>query len=435
MTEPANPTEGPAFEALLNQAQGGDPEARYQLGRCYVEAADFGRARRWFGRAGRSGHGDALLELGRLELRGLGIPASLSDAVGHFQEAAQLGSVGAHAELAPLTYRGDGMEASPTNAIQHLLAAARSGDTISQRCCAFLFAESGDAETATRCLELAARGGDAIAQNALAQRLSQGIGCAPDRVAAGYWSARAIESGSYCQAEFHEALADASAEEPDSTALSAAAIPDITLGEIAPLESEDPVDGQPVKIYPAVYTQEECEYLIESAAPFLLPSYTLDPKTGKPLKTDHRTSHSWSFHPTQEDLVILRLKERLTRQTGMSVKFAEPFSMLRYQNGQEYKRHFDWIDPATGEGRWEIERHGQRKTTIFSYLTDVEAGGETHFPRLDLKIAPRQGKAVQFANEIEDGRVYAESLHASLPVERGEKWLATLWIRERPMEF
>jgi hypothetical protein len=38
---------------------------------------------------------------------------------------------------------------------------------------------------------------------------------------------------------------------------------------------------------------------------------------------------------------------------------------------------------------------------------------------------------VVFDNLFADGRPDPDSLHAGTPVERGEKWLATLWIRQR----
>ena len=48
-----------------------------------------------------------------------------------------------------------------------------------------------------------------------------------------------------------------------------------------------------------------------------------------------------------------------------------------------------------------------------------------------MSIAPVPGRAVVFDNLLADGRPDPESLHAGLPVARGEKWLATLWLRER----
>ena len=43
---------------------------------------------------------------------------------------------------------------------------------------------------------------------------------------------------------------------------------------------------------------------------------------------------------------------------------------------------------------------------------------------------PRPGAALAFRNVLADGTTDEDSLHAGLPVRRGEKWIATLWIRE-----
>jgi len=60
----------------------------------------------------------------------------------------------------------------------------------------------------------------------------------------------------------------------------------------------------------------------------------------------------------------------------------------------------------------------------------VEAGGATAFPKAGVTVQPKSGRAVVFDNLREDGSPEPDSLHAGLPVERGEKWLATLWIRQ-----
>ena len=39
--------------------------------------------------------------------------------------------------------------------------------------------------------------------------------------------------------------------------------------------------------------------------------------------------------------------------------------------------------------------------------------------------------SIAFRNLTADGRPDPDSLHAGLPVARGEKWLATLWLRQR----
>ncbi|KAJ7231025.1 hypothetical protein O6H91_Y458100 [Diphasiastrum complanatum] len=80
------------------------------------------------------------------------------------------------------------------------------------------------------------------------------------------------------------------------------------------------------------------------------------------------------------------------------------------------------------------------------YLSDVEEGGETMFPYEDyknmnvhydfkqcigLKVKPRQGDALLFYSMFPNGTFDRTSLHGSCPVLKGEKWVATKWIRNR----
>jgi len=64
------------------------------------------------------------------------------------------------------------------------------------------------------------------------------------------------------------------------------------------------------------------------------------------------------------------------------------------------------------------------------YLNTPEAGGGTAFPQVGLTVTALRGSAVYFAYDTGD----EASLHAGLPVEKGEKWIATKWLRERPFQ-
>ena len=425
------------FEQLLEAASSGDTTARFELGLYYYRQNEFGRARRWFSRAGKQGHGQALVQLGLIELQGLGLAANADEARRHFQAAAETGDARGHYELATLLYRGREFGQDREAAAMHLNLSARGGCSAALRTCAILVANQGDQELAARCFLLAAERGDMFSQSAIAQRLENGIGLPCDPEAARHWAGMALAAGSYCQRHYHQ-LADPDCPatelaldlEPDNTGID---LPEVSFPIAVEHDGSSPVADKSIRIFDDIYSHEECEYVIELAAPFLLPSFTIHPGTGKSIHNEFRTSHGWSFHPTQEDIPLLQVKERLARQTGMTVNHAEPLSILRYRAGQEYKAHFDFIDPGSGEAGQEIDQNGQRGTTIFSYLQTVAAGGETEFPRLQVRVAPRQGRAVMFRNTKDNGDPDLESLHASLPVIEGEKWLATLWFRDRPL--
>jgi hypothetical protein len=59
-------------------------------------------------------------------------------------------------------------------------------------------------------------------------------------------------------------------------------------------------------------------------------------------------------------------------------------------------------------------------------------GGETDFPRLGIRHRGRKGDGLMFRNVDAEGRGDYRTLHAGLPPTQGEKWLVSLWIRDRP---
>ena len=121
---------------------------------------------------------------------------------------------------------------------------------------------------------------------------------------------------------------------------------------------------------------------------------------------------------------------RAAVRAGVPLAHAERLTVLRYLPGEQYRPHRDYLPPGSPET--DRPDAGNRLRTICVYLNGVEAGGATAFPHAGLEIAPKAGRAVVFDNLHADGRPDPDSLHAGLPVEAGEKWLATLWIRQRP---
>jgi putative prolyl 4-hydroxylase alpha subunit len=77
---------------------------------------------------------------------------------------------------------------------------------------------------------------------------------------------------------------------------------------------------------------------------------------------------------------------------------------------------------------------GQRIGTVVMYLNDVPEGGETAFPDIGFSAKPIKGSAVYFEYQNADGQLDYRCLHAGMPVIRGDKWIMTKWLRERPYE-
>ncbi len=172
----------------------------------------------------------------------------------------------------------------------------------------------------------------------------------------------------------------------------------------------------------------ECEYIKFIASPYMRESMTVDPITGNHVKDEIRTSFSASIDWLAEDPVINLIIKKCTGQFQVAQRQSEVMQVLHYSVGEEYKPHYDFFGGADGMHNFNNEL--QRIKTICLYLNDVEQGGETSFPRLKKSVIPEKGKVVFFENiDFQTDEPYLESLHAGQPVLKGEKWLATLWIR------
>ena len=178
-----------------------------------------------------------------------------------------------------------------------------------------------------------------------------------------------------------------------------------------------------IRLFPRLFSQMECDFLIHRSRPLLHPSVVVDPRTGEQIPNPVRTSHS-SFYPLlAESPGVHALCRRLAAASGTLVEQGEPLQVLRYSPGQEYRPHFDAIANETN----------QRVMTFLVYLNDDYEGGETEFLATGLKIKGRTGDGLLFRNADACGIPDSQSRHAGLPVLKGEKYLASRWIRERPI--
>jgi len=188
--------------------------------------------------------------------------------------------------------------------------------------------------------------------------------------------------------------------------------------------------GPNVRLLRNALSQFACLYLKTLAGPRLQPAMVLDPKTGARLRTHLRTNSYAPIGPESADLAVRIIEVRIAELAGSELARAEPISILRYGVGEEYKPHRDYLHDAK---ELYSDRPGQRTRTVFAYLNAVEIGGETEFLHWNQRINPELGALVMFDNVRADGQPEPDSVHAGLPVLAGEKWLATLWFRERPL--
>jgi prolyl 4-hydroxylase len=126
--------------------------------------------------------------------------------------------------------------------------------------------------------------------------------------------------------------------------------------------------------------------------------------------------------------LILEIRRRIELFSGISQENQEPLQILHYTRGGKYDIHYD----AFSDGSPQLKNGGKKLLTVLLYLNDVEYGGWTQFPHIMANIVPNAGSGILFRNTDAQNRQLRESLHAGLPVTNGEKWIASIWIRENP---
>lgn len=179
-----------------------------------------------------------------------------------------------------------------------------------------------------------------------------------------------------------------------------------------------------VRRYPELLTPDECRLVATAVQDVMEPAQVVDPRTGRLVAHPIRTSDGAVIGPTRENLVVRAVNRRLAAITGTHIAQGEALTVLRYTPGQRFRPHVDSIAGT----------RNQRILTVLVYLTQGFAGGETTFMANGLRVAPRIGDAIVFANTLPDGRPDPASQHAGEPVTQGVKWLATRWIRARAFD-
>jgi prolyl 4-hydroxylase len=148
-----------------------------------------------------------------------------------------------------------------------------------------------------------------------------------------------------------------------------------------------------------------------------------------------RRSHS-STIPSSDDTAA-SIRRRVAALLSSSVDHLELVQVVQYDEGGLYGLHNDAFPfAATLPHERQPLLGGQRIATAIIYLNDVESGGETSFPKLDvggfsLRIRPIRGRAVVFFPADLSGVLDHRLAHESLVVEKGSrKFIATVWLRQ-----
>ena len=202
-------------------------------------------------------------------------------------------------------------------------------------------------------------------------------------------------------------------------------------------------------------SDEECTYIQKRAEPDMKHSVVslMDHDKGRE-DADFRTSQT-TFLSSTNSPPLQEIDDRTASLVRMPRAHQEHVQVLRYGHTQNYVTHHDYFHPnlySQDPKTLTLIQNGRRNrmATVFWYLSDVEEGGHTVFPRFDkgpqppkadtwdigLKVKPERGKVIIFYSMTPDGELDEYSLHGAAPVGKDNiKWAANKWVWNMPMGY
>ena len=195
-------------------------------------------------------------------------------------------------------------------------------------------------------------------------------------------------------------------------------------------------DGPWVLTLDNFLSENECERLIELGHGL---GYERSADVGKmnfdgtfaASVNDGRTStNAWCTDECHTDPTTKVVLEKIENLTGVPDRCSENLQLLRYEPGQYYHTHHDYIPH-------DLERpQGVRILTVFLYLNEPEAGGGTNFPTLGssgITVIPRKGSVLLWPSVMNDDPNANDDRthHQALTVEKGLKYGANAWVHQR----
>lgn len=111
-------------------------------------------------------------------------------------------------------------------------------------------------------------------------------------------------------------------------------------------------------------------------------------ETGRVLSTGRTSSNAWCRSRCESHPDVKSVMAKIEEVTGIPRENSESFQILRYEPSQYYNTHHDMAPHQNNLAC------GPRILTFFLYLSDVDEGGETAFPMLNINVKPKRGRAL-----------------------------------------
>lgn len=147
-------------------------------------------------------------------------------------------------------------------------------------------------------------------------------------------------------------------------------------------------------------------------------------EVGRVVSQSRTSANAWCDKACEADPDVIRVTTKIEEITRVPQDNCESFQILQYEPGQFYRVHHD-----NGADDFLLPS-GPRILTFFLYLSDVEEGGETNFPILNISVRPKRGRAVLWPSVLDENPHATDrrTFHEAKPVIKGIKYAANAWI-------
>lgn len=397
---------------------------------------------RWYRKAAEHGHPVAQDRLADLCMLGYGVPADDAEACRWYTRTAGQAYPHALCNLAYMQSKGLGSVQDGRAAAENYLRAAALGDRAGLFNLGLRQASGDGGPAAHACLALAAFAGYPLAEEELVRLDARMDGAQRAR------GEQLTHSLRLCLRAFRQRFdSDAQLAENPAALLNFALGNLATLGEpaftlagagTATGVAHRPDPPREINAAPRIFTVDnfvsvsECAHLLALATERLIPASAGTADTLSREQTAF-TGMAASFGVADGDAVLRNIARRIGGTFGLPATHVEPISVLRYGANDRYAPHVDFFVPERLAHNLAIGDHaGQRVASFLVYLRAPERGGETHYLKLEKKIAGQARMALCHFNLTPAGVPDYATLHTGEPVLAGEKWLARTTLREQP---
>lgn len=186
-------------------------------------------------------------------------------------------------------------------------------------------------------------------------------------------------------------------------------------------------------IYPTIYKQfvtpDEADYIKNFTADKFINSETVG--AGLDLNT-RKSKTAWI---DKNDPVAKNIILRACAINNYPFENAEHLQVVKYGPSGFYNPHHDSTADDNTESAEFLKTGGHRIMTMLIYLNDDFTGGSTRFVTLEKDIKPpKYGSILFYPLDKNNRQCHPKALHAGLPIESGEKYIANVWIRQGPFD-